>query len=234
MGTPVADLQPSLRAALYVRGLDAIEIAGHARRLRRVAADLGWNVTGVFTDQVVPGRKQVQLHRLLDGAIAGQVDAVLVPGLHHVGCSARQLVLHVAALARCGVEIVADDGSIDTTTAEGRVMLRGILAMAEADKHLQSERGRASIARARRRGSRIGRPNANVDVARAVALRESGHSYRDIARLMGIGLGTVHRAVRASEGRRGTEPGEGASEPAPGRQRPFANAVERECAGEQA
>lgn len=191
----MTDLQPSLRAVIYVRGLDAIEIAGHVRRLRRVASDRCLEVVRIHADILPPGRKQVELHRLLDAARAGQVDAVCVPGLHHLGCSARQLVLHVGELARLGIEIVADDGSMETTTDEGRLMLGGILAVADADKALQSERGRASIARARRRGSRIGRPTATFDVARAVALRAEGTSYRDIATALGVGLGTVHRAI---------------------------------------
>ena len=61
----------------------------------------------------------------------------------------------------------------------------------------EKERGKASVASARRRGSRIGRPRAEVDVERAVELRAQGMSFRQVAQAMGVGVATVHRALSA-------------------------------------
>jgi len=58
---------------------------------------------------------------------------------------------------------------------------------------------RAGLARAKAKGVRVGRPRAKVDVDRLVALREAGHSYRQIGRAVGLGASTVHRILAAHE-----------------------------------
>lgn len=60
------------------------------------------------------------------------------------------------------------------------------------------ERIRAGLARARRNGTRsgrpLGRPRVSVDAAEIVRRRQRGESWREIASGMRLGLGTVLRA----------------------------------------
>jgi DNA invertase Pin-like site-specific DNA recombinase len=62
---------------------------------------------------------------------------------------------------------------------------------------LIQERVRAGLRHARARGKRLGRPGVNVEVKRIRELRAQGASLRAIARKLGVGLGTVHRALPA-------------------------------------
>ncbi len=62
------------------------------------------------------------------------------------------------------------------------------------------ERVRSGIAVARAQGKRIGRPRQPVDAARVAELRAQGWSWAEIAREMGAGLGTVHRAGQMLKG----------------------------------
>lgn len=55
----------------------------------------------------------------------------------------------------------------------------------------QSARTRAGLARARRRGTRIGRPRTGIDRERVLRLRSRGLSIRAIARAMQIPKSTV-------------------------------------------
>jgi DNA invertase Pin-like site-specific DNA recombinase len=57
-----------------------------------------------------------------------------------------------------------------------------------------SEAIRAGQARAREVGKKIGRPRVVVRGDKLVELREQGLSWREIARRMGMGVGTVRRA----------------------------------------
>jgi DNA invertase Pin-like site-specific DNA recombinase len=51
---------------------------------------------------------------------------------------------------------------------------------------------------ARAKGKKIGRPHVFVDRTKVVALRAEGLSWATIAKQMGVGEGTVYRAVQAS------------------------------------
>ena len=53
-----------------------------------------------------------------------------------------------------------------------------------------------NLAAEHRDTARRGRPRVYVDLERAERLRASGHSCRQIARLLGLGYGTVWRAMR--------------------------------------
>jgi DNA invertase Pin-like site-specific DNA recombinase len=46
---------------------------------------------------------------------------------------------------------------------------------------------------ARAKGTRLGRPRADVDESKVQALRASGASWRAVAEKLGVGVGTVHR-----------------------------------------
>ena len=116
------------------------------------------------------------------------------------GCSypIRWAVLLISELAARGVNLVAVQDGIDTTTGEGRVAFPAITSLAEADQTLARERGQFSVAVARRWGLRVGCPPIEVDVERASELRAPGRSFRQIAQALGVGVATVHRALSAS------------------------------------
>ena len=69
--------------------------------------------------------------------------------------------------------------------------------MLEAD--LVRERTKAGLAAARRRGRHPGRPRAldSRGLRRARRMRKRGKSLRHIADVLGVGTGTVHRALKA-------------------------------------
>jgi len=73
----------------------------------------------------------------------------------------------------------------------------GIFAsIAEFERELIRERVRSGLAVARARGKRLGRPRCDADTDRIAALRAQGLPWREIARELGVGIGTVHRAVQ--------------------------------------
>ena len=61
--------------------------------------------------------------------------------------------------------------------------------------HTRSERIRAGQARARAAGKQIGRPRRALGQDLITELRRQGFSWREIARRMGAGVGTVRRTV---------------------------------------
>lgn len=68
-------------------------------------------------------------------------------------------------------------------------------AVAELERSLIAERVRAGLRNARAKGKHLGRPRVAVDVRRMAALRAGGASIASIACKMGLGKGTVQRAL---------------------------------------
>jgi DNA invertase Pin-like site-specific DNA recombinase len=74
-------------------------------------------------------------------------------------------------------------------------MFQIIGAMAEFERALIQERVKAGLRNAKAKGKRIGRPRQGVDPLQVLKLRSDGLSWRAISERMGLGLGTVYRAV---------------------------------------
>ena len=78
-------------------------------------------------------------------------------------------------------------------------MFQIIGAMAECERELIRERVKAGMRNTRAKGTRIGRPPANVDSARIAQLRAQGLSWKKIAQQMGLGVGTLYRFAPANK-----------------------------------
>ena len=87
---------------------------------------------------------------------------------------------------------------VDTSTASGRAMFGMCAVFAALEVDLLRERTLAGLEAARRRGVRLGRPAAldRRGRERALRLRRSGRSIREIAETLGVAVGTVHAVVR--------------------------------------
>jgi DNA invertase Pin-like site-specific DNA recombinase len=61
-----------------------------------------------------------------------------------------------------------------------------------------SQHSAIALARARENGKRLGRPRVGVEIeARIKALRAAEHGILKIARILGVGGGTVQRVMRS-------------------------------------
>ena len=76
-------------------------------------------------------------------------------------------------------------------------MFQIIGAMAEFERALIQERVRAGLRNAKAKGTRLGRPRVFVSESRIEALRACGTPWRQIAKELGVGIGTARRASQA-------------------------------------
>ena len=86
--------------------------------------------------------------------------------------------------------------SVDISTPNGRLVFGIFASIAEFERELIRERVRSGIAAARAKGKRLGRPRATVDAHRIATLRGQGLSWRAISTEMGVGTGTLRRALQ--------------------------------------
>ena len=102
----------------------------------------------------------------------------------------------VLELDRIGVQVVSVREPWLDTGGPVRSLLIAIFSwVAEQERLRLIERTKAGLDRARRQGKRLGRPNVQVDLERARALRAEGKSLRQTATTLGIGTTTLHRLL---------------------------------------
>jgi DNA invertase Pin-like site-specific DNA recombinase len=114
------------------------------------------------------------------------------------------LVTALDELNTWGVQFVALKRGFDTTTAQGRLMFHVVASFAEFEREIIRERVISALETARLpvelggKGKILGRPRKFVSVSRVRALRDSGASWRTIAKQTGVGVATVYRIAQRS------------------------------------
>jgi DNA invertase Pin-like site-specific DNA recombinase len=199
--TPVfSQDRPIHRVALYARvstlnGQQDPEM--QLSELREYATRRGLSIHEEYVDQGVSGSKESRpaLNRLMTDAQKCRFDAILVWKIDRFGRSLKHLVNSLADLSAYGVTFISLRDNLDLSTPSGRLMFQIIGAMAEFERALIQERVRAGLRNAKAKGKRIGRPRQKVDSSKVLALREDGCSWREISNRLGLGLGTVYRAM---------------------------------------
>ena len=187
--------------ALYARTSTHDQNPGmQVEELRRVCQQRGWHVVGEYVDAAQSGAKdrRPELDRLMQDVHCGVVAIVLVWKFDRFARSVRHLVGALEDFRSRAVDFVSLTDGIDTCTPVGRFTFHVVSAVAELERELIRERTRAGIAAARRRGSHIGRPRVRVDMVQAKVLIAAGQSLRKVAKKLGIGTATLHRALQTA------------------------------------
>lgn len=158
----------------------------------------GWK-TVVYDDSGISGAKEDRpaLNKLLKDAASGKINVVVVWKIDRLARSVVHLLQVLQQLQSAGVGFVATTQQIDTTTAYGRMVTVFLGAVAEFERELIVERVRAGLNRAKAQGVKIGRPRVAVDVRKALAMRNEGLGYKQIARELGIPRTTLYRTLQA-------------------------------------
>jgi DNA invertase Pin-like site-specific DNA recombinase len=123
----------------------------------------------IFEDKGLSGAstKRPGLVRCLRTLRAG--DTLIVWKLDRLGRSLRDLIAMLDELRGRGVRFQSLTEAIDTETPTGRTMWQMIGVLAELERSLISERTRAGVAAARRRGIQFGR-KPKLSAARPLSL----------------------------------------------------------------
>lgn len=189
-------------AAVYAR----VSTIGHGqdplmqtRELSEYCVRRGWGVFDLYVDNGVSGKKdsRPQLNRLMQAAHERQFDVVVVWRFDRFTRSVSHLLRALETFNALGIQFVSLCEQVDTTTPTGKLVFTILGAVSEGERNLIAERVRAGLRNARAKGKTLGRPTKSVDVDRINSLRASGHSWRTIAGMMKLSVGTVHGAARS-------------------------------------
>jgi DNA invertase Pin-like site-specific DNA recombinase len=194
-----------VRIALYARVSTEEQTVGQQLDdLRRISTREGWQIVAELQD-VISGTKftRVGLDELMRLVRHKKIDLIAVHKLDRLGRSLPHLAQMIGELEANGVALLVPGQGIDTRNANpaGKLQMNILMAVAEFERSLISERTKLKLQALQKAGKHIGRPIMKDSVrvaaealyARVYGLTGKAPTVRSIARELGVSVGTAHR-----------------------------------------
>src|SRR6202046_1178669 len=153
--------------------------------------------TKLFKDEVTGAHvNRPALTRCLKTLETG--DTLIVWKLDRLGRSLRDLIHMLDGFKQQGIKFRSLTEAIDTETPTGRAMWQMIGVLAELERSLITERTRAGVKAAQRRGVKFGRKAKLTPdrISHARKLIQQGTTPTDAAKIMGVGRATLYSALQ--------------------------------------
>lgn len=178
----------------YARTSTAEQEAGLEAQVRELEAA---GCSEVFRERVSSVAERDQLTAALRYLRKG--DTLVVTKVDRLARSTVHLWEIVRELEAKGVglRVLSLGGElVDTKSATGKLILTIFAGFAQFEREMMLERQREGIAKAKAEGKYLGRkPTARAKAGEAVRLHKEGKTVTEIAKELGIGRGSVYRAI---------------------------------------
>lgn len=158
----------------------------------------------IYSEKVSGAKDRPELEKLLN--LLGDGDTLIVAELTRVSRSTQDLINIVNRVKEAGATIKSlKDTWLDTTTAQGKLMLTIFAGLAEFERDLTIERVKDGMKTAKEKGVSIGRPKANVNkINHAIDLYLTGdYNVPQILDICGVSKSTLYRELRERGIKRG-------------------------------
>ena len=197
-----------MRVALYARvSTTDQDCSMQLAALRDYCQTRGWEIAGEYIDAGLSGAKvrRPEFDRLMNDARVRKFDTVAVWKLDRWGRSLAHLVQTTQELHALGVRFVATTQGLDTDQSNpaATLLLHLMAAFAQFEREMIRERVCAGLARARKHGTRSGKPIGAAPAVfrrdRLFELREQGWSVRKIAGELKISPSMVQKVLTAAK-----------------------------------
>ena len=195
------------RIALYARvSTTGQTTENQINELRSAAERHGWEIIAEFVDNGISGAKgrdqRPNFDALLKSAARREFDLIAAWSVDRLGRSLQDLVCFLQEIHAKGINLYLHQQGLDTTTPAGKAMFQMMGVFAEFEREMIRERINAGLARAKKYGTKSGRPIGRPKVwgktVNAIhAARAQGKGIKKIASDLGVAAGTVRRVVRA-------------------------------------
>ena len=190
------------RVGIYLRvSTDTQTTENQRRELEAVAGRSGWEVVGFYEDAGIRGAKgrdkRPGFDRLLKDATSRKVNMIAAWSVDRLGRSLQDLVGFLAELRSLDCHLYLHQQALDTSTPSGRAMFQMLGVFAEFERGIIRERVNAGLARAKAKGTKLGRRPVKPSVeARIRELKATGMGMLRIGREVGVGTSVVQRVVQ--------------------------------------
>lgn len=166
------------KAAIYCRVSTSEQKTDMQRDdLLKYASDRGFTIFNEYIDNGFSGslKKRPALDQLMSDAQKKKFNVVLVWRFDRFARSSKHLVEALHTFRHLGIQFISYNENLDFGSPLGQAMFTIIAAMSQLEKDILIERVRAGIANARRKGTRLGRPTAVVDLDKVRELKNNGY-----------------------------------------------------------
>jgi len=190
------------RVAIYLRvSTSKQDTENQLRELTAVANRSGWEICKIYEDAGISGAKgrdkRPGLDALLKAVNAKEFDMVAAWSVDRLGRSLTDLLGILQGLHDKGVDLFLHQQGLDTSTTAGKAMFQMLGVFAEFERGIIRERVNAGLARARAKGTRLGRrPVVSTVEVQIRELRANGDGILKIGKKLGVGTSVVQRVVR--------------------------------------
>ena len=190
------------RVAIYLRvSTSKQDTENQLRELSAVADRSGWEIWKVYEDAGISGAKgrdqRPGLEAMMKAVNAREFDMVATWSVDRLGRSLTDLLGILQDLQEKGVDLFLHQQGLDTSTTAGKAMFQMLGVFAEFERGIIRERVNAGLARARAKGTKLGRRPVESSVEVQIReLRAKGNGILKIGRKLGVGTSVVQRVVR--------------------------------------
>jgi DNA invertase Pin-like site-specific DNA recombinase len=201
---PEPILSKSKKVALYARvSTDGQSTENQLRELRAAVARHGWTIVAEYVDSGFSGAKgrrdRPRFDALLHGVARKEFDMIAARSVDRLGRSLQDLVGFLSDLQSKQIGLYLHQQALDTSTPSGKAMFGMLGVFAEFERTIIQERVKAGLARARAKGTTLGRPRTDPKIEQKIRnLAAKGVGKVKIARTLGIGVSVTQRVLHAS------------------------------------
>ena len=193
-----------MRAALYLRvsTTDGQTTENQRLALTKVAGHRGWEIVQTYEDAGISGAKgrnqRPAFNQMLKDAVRRRFDVCMCWSIDRLGRSVLHVASAMAELDAAGVALYSDQQAIDSTSPFGKAMIQMACVFGELEREMIRARVIAGLNRVREQGiKKLGRPSVGGKVESAIRQQlAAGHGILKVARIVGVGSGTVQRVKR--------------------------------------
>jgi DNA invertase Pin-like site-specific DNA recombinase len=188
----------------YVRASTILEVQqGSLERqrelIKKFCEERGWEVR-FYEDRAKSGatiQQRPEFQRMMEEVKKQKPYAVIVSKIDRFARSLIDLLNSINYLQENGVNFISVlDSGVDTSNANGKLLLQILGSFAEFERALINERTRQGREKAKLKGIRFGRKPVQVDKRKVVELFNRGLSIRSIAKALNVGIGPVYRVIK--------------------------------------
>jgi DNA invertase Pin-like site-specific DNA recombinase len=191
-----------MRAVIYSRTSTSAQSTGiQLEALNEMVKRSGYDLVDTIQDEGVSGTKRGTdrsgMKKVMMMVNQRKVDVVLVYSVDRIGRKLSDVISIAEQFSDKGVGLIIHKNGIDTTTTHGKHMFSFFALIAEMERDFIASRVADGVALARSKGKQIGRAKTSKEKEQQIInLRKQNIGMLKIAKIVGVGSGTVQRVVK--------------------------------------
>lgn len=156
---------------------------------------------GIILNEVASGVKERPVLNSLMGRLL-KGDTIAIVSLDRLGRNLIEIITRIDNLYKRGITVISVREGVDYSTPTGRLATHMLVALAEMERNLISERTKEALQARKAQGMKLGRPfkmsAEELPAAFKAAKRmyQEGYTYREMHQKTGLSMGALCRLLK--------------------------------------